>query len=125
MKSIIIALAFQLFTSPSPTCIQVIGKTTKERDNALDFCAKGVKPGLVVGVMVNETLVYIKVTRLTVDAFQYDRLTAEQIVLNWMKAWKAYSGSKVITVYVEWGDVEIARGETTIFNGDQVTIKRN
>ena len=45
-------------------------------------------------------------------------------MLNWMKAWKQLSGSRAVTVYLEWQEIEIAKGETTLFSGDKVTIRR-
>ena len=41
-----------------------------------------------------------------------------------MAAWKKLSGSLSVTVYVECQDVEIAKGDTTIFSGDKVTVKK-
>ena len=52
-----------------------------------------------------------------------DRLTSEQVVLNWMRGWKQLSGSSSVTVTVEWGDVQIAKGQTTLFSGDKVTFR--
>ena len=56
------------------------------------------------------------------NAMRSDRLTAEQVVLTWMKLWRQISGHRSVNVYVEWKDVEIAEGDTTVFSGDVVTI---
>jgi len=107
----------------SPTCGPVNGKTPKDRDNALAFCKQSVVRGAVVGVITMESLVWIKVGRNMADAMRADRLNTEQAVKNWMTGWKKVSGSKAVTVHVEWQDVEIARGQTTVLSGDQVTIR--
>jgi hypothetical protein len=52
-----------------------------------------------------------------------DSLTTEQVVKNWMAAWKELSGSLSVVVHVEWQDVEVAKGDTTVFSGDKVTIR--
>jgi hypothetical protein len=53
-----------------------------------------------------------------------DRLSTEAVVKRWMGTWKTLTGSKAVTIHVEWGDVEIAKGETSLFRGDVVTIKQ-
>jgi hypothetical protein len=107
----------------SPTCGEVNGKTAKDRDNVLAFCAKGVPKGLISGAIAMESLLWLKVPRATADAMRADRLSTEQLMKVWMTGWKQHSGSKAVTVYVEWQDVEIAKGETTLFSGDRVTIR--
>jgi len=78
---------------------------------------------LIEGVIAHETLLTVKVDRQMADAMIRDRLTTEAIVKAWMGAWKKLTDSKAVSVYVEWGDVEIAEGKTTLFSGDVVKIK--
>jgi hypothetical protein len=52
-----------------------------------------------------------------------DRLSTENIVKNWMRAWKVLSGSQAVTVYVQWQNVDVVKGETSLLSGDVVTIK--
>ena len=66
---------------------------------------------------------WVKVSRPVADYMRKDTLTTEQVVKNWMAAWKKHSGSSAVTVHVEWQDVEIAKGQTTILSGDKVTIR--
>jgi len=73
--------------------------------------------------MAMESLLWVKISRELAEVMLRDKLTTEQVVKNWMTAWKKHSGSKAVTVYVEWQDVQIAKGETTLFSGDTVTIK--
>lgn len=132
LATVVILAAFALsgavtsaqVSGKSDTCIQVEGKTAKDRDNALAFCKAGVPKDLgVTGAMAMESLLWLKVSRPTANLMMADPLSTEQIVKNWMGAWKKLSGSKAVTVYVEWGDVEIAKGDTTLFSGDKVTVK--
>jgi hypothetical protein len=117
------ASGFAQVTGKSPTCGQVDGKTAKDRDNALAFCKAGVpEAGVISSISAIKSLLWVKVSREIAEMMRRDRLTTEQLVKNWMKAWKHLSGSKAVTVYVEWKDVEIAKGDTTLFSGDKVTI---
>ncbi len=105
------------------TCGPVNGKTAQDRDNAIRFCAASVPKDLQVqGVMAMESILWVKVSRPLANLMRADRLSAEQVVKNWMGAWKSISGSKAVTVYVEWQDVKIAEGSTTLLRGDVVTI---
>jgi len=120
--SVLPNVLFAQISGQSPTCGSVSGKTVKDRDNALAFC-KGLPKEGVVGVMAMDSLLWIKVSRGIADAMLADRLTTEQVVKNWMAVWKKYSGA-VVTVTVEWQDVEIAKGQTSVFSGDLVTIRK-
>ena len=53
-----------------------------------------------------------------------DRLSTETIVRHFMNKWKVYTKSPAVTVYIKWDNIEIAKGQTTMFSGDQVTIKQ-
>lgn len=111
-------------SAKSETCREAVGKTQRDLDNALAFCKQSVPKDLnLQGVIAMESLLWVKITRSLANVMMADKLTTEQVVKNWMSAWKKHSGSKAVTVYVEWGDVEIAKGDTTIFSGDKVTIK--
>jgi hypothetical protein len=107
----------------SPTCIEVAGQNQRDVDNALSFCAKGIGKGAVTGVIAMDSLVFIKVTRQMADALRVDRLQGEQLVKTWMKGWRTTTGKQSVTVTVELGDVEIARGDSTLLSGDRVTFR--
>lgn len=49
-----------------------------------------------------DTLVWLTITRDLADVLMRDKLTTEQIVKNWMKAWKALVSSQAVTVTVQW-----------------------
>ncbi len=111
-------------TGTSPTCGPVSGKSKEDLAHVLSFCKKGVTDGVAVGAYAMEPLLWIKVPKDIADAFLSDRLMAEQLMRVWMKGWKQEIGRKAVTIYIEWKDVEIAKGETTVFSGDKITIKQ-
>ena len=107
----------------SPTCGPINGQTQNDLAHVRTFCAQGISEGVAVGAYAMESLLWVKISRPMANQMRADRLTAEQVVLTWMKGWKQISGSQSVTVTVEWGDVEIAEGQTTFFGGDKVTIR--
>lgn len=116
--------AFAQESAQSQTCGPVSGKSKDDLAHVLSFCKKGIPTGVTSGAYAMESLLWIKVPKATADAFLTDRLGFEQLVKVWMKGWKQETDRKAVTVYVEWGDVEIARGETTLRGDEKVTIKR-
>lgn len=125
-------LAMSLFASgapqatggPSPTCHQVEGKTTADYERVLKFCSVAVPPALdIQGVIAMDSLLWIKIGRPLANVMRQDKLSAERVVKNWMTVWRSLTGRPSVRVTVQWQDVDVAVGDTTIFSGDRVTIK--
>ena len=111
------------FEGRSETCGPIIGKTQDDLQNLREFCSNYMPEGMAVGALAGDSLLWIMVSRRIAEQMRADRLATEQLVLNWMRIWKGKSDSRAVTVWVEWQDVEIAKGETTFLSGDQVTIR--
>ena len=107
----------------SATCGSISGKTQADLANVRTFCEKIPKELTLVGAYSMESLLWIKVNRELADGMRRDRLSSENIMRHWMKAWKEISGSAAVTIRVEWQEVEIVKGETTLWSGDQITFK--
>ena len=110
------------YSGTSPTCGQIIGDTPETLEALRSFC-EHVPEGAVIGAYAIDMLLYVKVDRDMALALLADTLSLEQIVLLWMKGWKLESENSIVTVTIEWGDVEVAKGQSTAFRGDQVTIR--
>lgn len=122
--SLFVVSGAQATRGPSPTCRQVEGQKPADYQRALAFCRTAIPAALEVeGIKAMDTLVWVKISRDLADVLMRDKLTTEQIVKNWMKAWRGLVSSQVVTVTVQWQDVDIAVGDTSIFSGDKVTIK--
>ena len=111
------------FQGRSETCGPVIGKTAKDLRNLQIFCSQGIPKGAVVGAYAMGSLLWIKVSRRMAEGMRADRLSAEQLVRNWIRGWKRNSNSKAVTVTVEWRDVEIAKSQTTWSGKDEISIR--
>ena len=114
-------VAQESFSGRSETCGPITGQTKQDLENVQAFC-RAVPEGAAVGAYAMQSLLWVKVTRSMAEAMRADRLSAEQLVKTWMTGWKSLSGSGAVTVQVEWRDVLIAEGQTTLFSGDRVTI---
>ena len=106
------------------TCGTVIGKTSADEQNVRRFCREGIPEGVATGAYATRGLLWIKVSYDMAQAMVSDPLRTEQLIKTWMKGWKKNCGSQVVTIYVEWKDTEIARGETSAFSGDKVTLRK-
>ena len=105
----------------SPTCGSIVGQTREDLNNVRQFC-KNITDGSVEGVVGAESLLVIKVDREMAYVMQARAMETEQMILAWMRGWKTLTDRRVVTVTVEWGDVEIAKGQTTL-RDDRVTIR--
>ena len=117
-------VAQQSFSGRSETCGPISGQTKQDLQNVQAFC-RAVPEGAAVGAYAMQSLLWVKVTRAMAEAMRADRLSAEQLVKTWMTGWKSLSGSKAVTIQVEWRDVQIAEGQTTMFSGDRVALVHN
>ena len=79
---------------------------------------------MITGAYCMGMMLWLKVNQDMAQAMMADRLATEKIVRLFMRGWKVYSDSEVVTVYIKWDNIEIAEGQTTIFSGDKVTIKQ-
>ena len=108
----------------SPTCGPLVGEKQHDVDRLQRFCNIAVPDsGLVIRAFAKDTLLWVKVTKEIALYMVGHRLETEQLVFNWMASWKVLNDSSAVTIVIEWGDVEIARGQTSLLRGDRVTIK--
>ena len=116
------AVAQDQYSGRSDTCGPIIGQTQQDLKNVETFCTY-VPEGATTGAYAMESLLWVKVSQGIAEYMVGHSLQTEQLVKAWMTLWKEISDSSAVTIYVEWGDVQIAKGDTTLFRGDQVTIR--
>lgn len=117
-------IAEDSYSGRSATCGPIIGQTPTDLENVEEFCTH-IPEGATVGAYAMESLLWIKVPYGIAEYMIGHSLQTEQLVKAWMKLWKEISDSTAVTIFVEWEDVEIAKGDTTVFRGDRVTIRGN
>ena len=70
-----------------------------------------------------ESLLFLKVPRSIAEIMLRNDLQTERLMLHWMEDWKRISGSAVVTITVEWGEIVIVEGQTTVFRGDVIRFR--
>ena len=112
------------FPSSSPTCGPIVGKSKADLQNVKRFCSEAIPEKIVVGAYAMDMMLWVKVNQTTAQTLLSDTLRSERIIRTWMKGWKQITGEPVVTIYVEWDDIEIAKGQTTAFSGDKVSFRK-
>jgi hypothetical protein len=126
LSALLLVAPFSRFTlgqvsGTSAPCGQIDGKTAKDIRNVETFCAQRITKDSVVGAYAMESLLRLKVSRPIADQMETDALKTSKLLQTWITAWKQISGSNSVTIKVESGYNEIAKGETKILSGNEVT----
>ncbi len=114
-------VAQRALSGASPTCGPISGHTRQDLENVRAFCETLPSDTAVSAYATNAEL-WMAVDRPMADHIRTDRTDAERLVLGWMQEWKRLSGSQSVTVTVRWGDIRVAKGQTTRRDGDRVTV---
>ena len=107
-------------TSWSPTCGQISGNTRQDVDRLMTFC-ESLPMDTVARAYATESALLLLVNRPMAEQIRADSPATEQLVRTWMRDWKQLIGSQSVTVTIRWGDIRLARGQTTPSGRDQVT----
>lgn len=110
-------------TGHSPTCGPISGQSRDDLNNLSEFCRLGVAGG-VESASAAESLLWLKVNEEMAIVMTANRLQTEQLMRSWMRGWRAVTDRTAVTVTIEWGNVEVAKGRTTLSGGDRVTIRQ-
>lgn len=116
-----VVIAQRSLSGASPTCGPISGHTQQDLDNVRAFCDT-LPEDTAVGAYATNAALWMTVDRSMADQLRADRQSAEQLVLTWMADWKRLTDFQSVTVTVRWGDIRLAKGETTRSEGDRVTV---
>jgi len=109
----------------SATCGRIEGSTARDADNAEIFCRSWVPAQFKVNAVTADTnRIWISVPQFIATALNADDLMAEQLVRGWMAKWRGQTGESSVIVRVMWGEIELAKGQPTMFSGDEVKLRR-
>ncbi len=114
--------AQDFLSGKSVECGLIGGKTQQDLKTLTTFCEKVIPEGSVVSAAAVREMLWLEVDLATANDMRAHQLEAKRLVLNWMRAWKSFTGERSVVVSVLWGEIEIAKGDTTIFSGDVATI---
>ena len=108
----------------SETCVWAAGPTPTDLANAAGFCNDLIsEPGVVVTAYANETLLFLEFNYESAEYLLSHQLQGERLIRVWMNEWKDRTDSTAVTLYVMWGEVQLAKGHTTLLRGDVVDFR--
>ena len=116
-----VVVAQRSLSGSSETCGPISGHNPQDLANVRAFCDT-LPSETVVGAYATNAALWISVERPMADRIRTDPEDTERLVLAWMTEWKRVSGASSVVVTVRWGDIRVAKGETTRRDGDQVTV---
>lgn len=105
-------------------CGRITADSTDDRGAAERFCRTAiVNPGIVTAIRAYDTLLYLTVSEPMARQMLADTLKSEALVKLWMGLWRRHSGHSIVTVYVMWSGVEVARGDHSILGRERVRFR--
>ena len=110
------------YTGTGGHCREVVGQTREIAQNVASMC-ETLPDRLFSGAYAIESLLFLKVPRSIAEIMLRNKTGTENLMLRWMKDWKRISGYQVVTITVEWGEIVIAEGQTTVLRGDVVRFR--
>ena len=116
-----VVIAQRALSSASPTCGPISGHSQQDLENVRAFCDT-LPSETVVGAYATNGALWLSVERPMADHIRTDREDAERLVRAWLEEWKRVIGSQSVAVTVRWGQIRVAKGQTTRRDGDRVTV---
>jgi hypothetical protein len=109
-------------TGAAPTCGDLSGITPSDVDHLVAFCEEWVPPDLRMShASAQGGSLRLFATPDAAATFRsLDPVVATRLIQGWMARWRDYHEDALLRLYS--GDVEIATGIPTVFNGDEVTL---
>lgn len=109
-------------TGAAPTCGDLSGVTPRDVDHLRAFCDAWIPTELrMLRASAQGGSLRLFASSDAAATFRsLDAGLAEQLVRGWMARWRDYNDEAIVRLYS--GDVELATGIPTVFNGDEVTL---
>ena len=121
-RKICVALSILILSSTVPVfaCLQSDGKSEKDKQVAERICKvfKGIPDILMMSVQ--ETILYVDISREFYDEMMKDKLSATKMVKIWMRGMRAESGEQIVTVWVYVDKIKVIEGNTSWTGEDKI-----
>jgi hypothetical protein len=110
-------------TRKTSTCGAVTGSSEADADHVVAFCAQSVSPTLKIReAQGDDVVLYLRGKQRLANTILADKQAADQLMRGWLKQWLSIVKKPTATVVVMAEHTEVARGQTTMSNGDEVTV---
>jgi len=101
-------------------CTKSEGKTDKDKKVASKMCSVFKDIPDILMMSVNESILYVDVSRDFYNAMQLDKISGIKLVKSWMSGMRQETGNKAITVWIYTDKIKVIEGETSWTGEDNV-----
>ena len=122
MKKLLTTLAILLIATAAPAhaCLQSTGESENDKKVAAQICNKLKGISDILMLSVQESILYVDISRELYDEMMMDKLSAHQLIQTYIRGMEAESGHKVVTVWVYVNKVKVIEGATSWTGEDKI-----
>lgn len=121
-RSLCVALSILILSSTVPVfaCLQSHGKSEKDKQVADRICKVFNGIPSILMMSVQETILYVDISRDFYDEMMRDKLSAIKMVKIWMQGMRKESGEQIVTVWVYVDKIKVIEGNTSWTGEDKI-----
>lgn len=101
-------------------CTKSEGKTEKDKKVATKMCSVFKDIPDILMMSVNESILYVDVSRDFYDAMRLDKISGTKLIKSWMNGLRQETGRKAVTVWVYSDKIKVIEGDTSWTGEDEV-----
>lgn len=101
-------------------CTKSEGKTEKDKEVASKMCSVFKSIPDILMMSVNESILYVDVSRDFYNAMQLDKISGTKLVKSWMNGMRQETGKKAITIWIYSDKIKVIEGQTSWTGEDEV-----
>lgn len=101
-------------------CTQSEGKTEKDKEVASKMCSVFKDIPDILMMSVNESILYVDVSRDFYNAMRLDKTSGTKLVKSWLNGLRQETGRKAVTVWVYSDKIKVIEGDTSWTGEDEV-----
>ncbi len=99
-------------------CSDSHGESAKDKEIAAKICKRYNSIDDIRRISVQETIIYVDLTRDFFDLMRADKLKGTGLVRNWMRHLKELAGMPAVTAWVYVDGQKVIKGQTAFFSGE-------
>lgn len=118
--ALIVIVFLLLIPAKVNACSLSSGESKKDKEIAARMCAVHKDTPAILMMSVQQTILYVDVTRGFYDVMRIKKFDATKLVKTWLRGLRTETGNAIATVWVYADKVKVIEGETTWTGEDKV-----